>query len=123
MLNSKTIKAIGDLPKHIHAGCLTSILPGEGAQKNERFHRHLRRSLLVGANIISSELAVACLTVSIYVWNCRRKKRTHSNNQRVYPTVPLECFMDLPVRNAGVHSVPNCFGRKQGSITLEDQNV
>lgn len=59
------------------------------------------------------------------------EKQTHSNNQRVYPIVPPECLIGssresdtfTPVRNAGVHSVPNCFGRKQGSITLEDQDV
>ena len=91
----------------------------------------MRRSLLVGANTISPELAVACLTVCIYVWNCRGKKQTHSNNQRVYPIVPPECFIGssgvsdtfVPVRNAGIHSVPNCFGRKQVSYTLEDQEV
>ena len=93
MLNPKTIKAIDDLRRHINSGCLSGILPGEGTEKNERFHRHLRRSLLVGANTMSPELAVACLTGSIYVWNCRKKKQRHFKNQRFFPIVPPECFI------------------------------
>ena len=117
-LNVKTTKAIDDLRKHINTGCLSSILPGEGTEKNERFHRHLRRSLLVGANSISPELAIACLTVAICVWNCRRKKHKHSKNQRVFTIVPPECLMDtsqntdnyVPLRSGSTsNTVPNCF--------------
>jgi hypothetical protein len=138
MLNPKTIKAIDDLRRHINSGCLSGILPGEGTEKNERFHRHLRRSLLVGANTISPELAVACLTVSIYVWNCRKKKQRHSKNQRVFPIVPPECFIGssqasdtfVAFRDTGSHTVPNCFLHENDNIqhvlnceSLEDQII
>ena len=127
-LNVKTIKAIDDLRKHITNGCLSCILPGEGTEKNERFHRHLSRSLLVGANNISPELAIACLTVAIYVWNCRRKKRKHSKNQRVFPIIPPECLTEcsevtdtyVPLRCGETsNAAPNCFIRK----TKELQHV
>ncbi len=133
-LSARTIKAIDDLKKHINAGCLSGILPGEGTERNERLHRHLRRSLLVGANSISPELAIACLTVAIYVWNCRRKQQKHYKNQRVYPIVPPECLFEssnmtdsfVPLRSDSIaRPVPNCFipeNKDQQQIFLDSES-
>ncbi len=124
-LNDKTMKAIDDLRKHINTGCLSGILPGEGTQKNERFHRHLRRSLLVGANSISPELAIACLTVAIYAWNCQRKKQKHSKNQRVFPIIPPEYlnnssqttnFIPLRTVQGTTNTLLNCFLRQNKEL-------
>ena len=110
-LNAKTLKAIDDLRKHINKGCLSNILPGEGTGKNERFHRHLRRSLLVGASTISPELAVACLTLALYVWNNKRKNLKHYKNQRVIPITPPECLRSISENGASSTSVPLCVNR------------
>ena len=105
-LNAKTLKSVDDLRRHINKGCLSGILPGEGTEKNERLHRHLRKSLLVGANTISPELAIACLTLALYVWNNRKKSVKHIKNQRVVPIIPAEYSEDISNNCASSTALP-----------------
>ena len=105
-LNAKTLKSVDDLRRHINKGCLSGILPREGTEKNERLDRHLRKSLLVGANTISPELAIACLTLALYVWNNRKKSVKHIKNQRVVPIIPAEYSEDISNNCASSTALP-----------------
>ena len=100
-LSDESKNAIDHIKKHIQSGCCSGIPPGVGTQKNERLHRQLKRSLLGGAATVSPELAIAVLTVFLYVWNCKVQpdQRKHRSNVRVVPVVPIEIHQNdrMPV--------------------------
>ena len=60
---------IENLKKHVEKGCVSGVPPGGGTENNERLHRYLNRSLLLGATCLSVEVAKAVLTVLFYVYN------------------------------------------------------
>lgn len=91
IMTEESKKAIANIQKHIRNGCCSGIPPGTGTQKNERLHKQLKRSLLGGASTISPQLAIAVLTVVLYVWNCKMNPdaKKHRSNARIIPVVPL----------------------------------
>ena len=58
-----------NLKVHIERGCLSGLPPDGGTENSERLHRHLDRSFLWGASVISPELAGAILAVIFYAYN------------------------------------------------------
>ena len=45
VFTSETTPAIDRLKRHISSGCISNIPPGEGTNRNERFHHHINSSL------------------------------------------------------------------------------
>ena len=93
-LTDESKKAIANMQKHIRGGCCSEIPSGTGAQKNERLHKQLKRSLLRNAGTILPEFAIAVLTVVLYVWNCKMNPdaKKHKSNARIIPVAPLSGF-------------------------------
>ena len=71
--------------KHITNGCLSGIAPGHGTNLNERFHRKLNRSLVVGVTLISPELITAILTALFYHHNKSLCGKKHKHNSEIVP--------------------------------------
>ena len=61
--------------------------------------------------MISPELAIAVLSVVMYIWRCKRDPgaRKHVSNAKVIPVVPRAFFKDLPVGGPGGHSWKGTF--------------
>ena len=72
-LPKATLDAVEKIQNHIGKGCCSDIPPGAGTQKNERLHKLLKKSLLGGASVISPELAIAVLSVVLYIWSSRSR--------------------------------------------------
>ena len=91
-LSEATIDSIDKLRSHISRGCCSDIPPGIGTQKNERLHKLLKKLLLGGASVISPELAIAVLSLVLYIWSSKRNPsaRKHSSNAKINPVVPVE---------------------------------
>ncbi len=92
MLSEATIDSIRKLRHHIHKGCCSDIPAGAGTQKNERLHKLLKKSLLGGASVISPELAIAVLSLVLYIWSLKRNPcaKKHAFNAKIIPVVPVE---------------------------------
>ena len=63
--------AIDNLLQHARNGCLSQIPVGQGTNKNELLHKHLRR-FLCGRPSLGAETLIALLTTFFYRWNCRQ---------------------------------------------------
>ena len=77
---------------HICKGCCSDIPPGLGTQKNEQLYKLLKKSLLGGASVILPELAIAVLSVVLYIWSSKHEPgaKKHSCNSKLIPVVPVE---------------------------------
>ena len=64
-----TITALNNIKNYIGKGCCSNIQEGAETNRNERLHKLLKKSLLGSSTIISPELAIAVLSVVLYIWN------------------------------------------------------
>ena len=89
-LTRAALAEIENLSCHIVKGCLSNIPAGYGTEKNEQLHRLLNRSLITGATRISTELALALLTVLLHYHTKKASACYHSCNKRIKPVAPVE---------------------------------
>lgn len=78
----ETTAAITNLHKHVSAGCLSEIPPGNGTNRNERFHRFIRS--FFNKSKIGITLAYALMSVLIHAHNskvCVKGKHNHFQNR------------------------------------------
>ena len=93
--NLQTAKEIENLCLHIQKGCLSGLPPGCGTERNEQLHRLLNRSLITGATTLSTELAIALLTILLYYHSNKSSAFQHKCNSRVVPVVPINGIDNL----------------------------
>lgn len=89
-LTDSTLLEIEHLRGHIAKGCLSDIPAGYGTERNEQLHRLLNRSLISGATRISTELAIALLTVLLHYHTKKASACTHSCNKRIKTGIPID---------------------------------
>ena len=67
LFKADTVAAVENLKHHMSAGCLSSIPPGGGTNRNERFHEHINS--FFNRSRIGVLLAYALLTTIIHAHN------------------------------------------------------
>lgn len=81
--------AVDNLLPHVRSGCLSNIPPGIGTNRNERFHRSIRKWL--GKSRVGVCLAVALLTTAFYIHMDRNAskhdRKKDRNDKKVTPIV------------------------------------
>ena len=123
-LSVATVSAIENLRHHVRKGCISEIPPSAETTLHERFHRHLKRSMLCGASSICPDLALPILALVLYVWSCRRRGlQKHVNNQTVVPIIALE-FGDLIERSSTDSLLLKCSdkGQDERSVAKEEES-
>lgn len=105
-LTNTTLSEIEHLRCHIVKGCLSNMPAGYGTEKNEQLHRLLNRSLISGGTRISTELAIALLTVLLHYHTKKATANTHSCNKRVKPVVPVDASSNARDSRASESSKP-----------------
>jgi hypothetical protein len=78
--NTATTSAVENLQTHVRDGCLSNIQPGQGTNRNERFHRHL--NTFFNKSKIGILLAYGLMTVLIHAHNSQTVK---SGKRITYP--------------------------------------
>ena len=84
---------------HIAKGCLSGIHPGHSTSINERMHRKLNRSCVVGVSLIGPQLLDEILAVLFYCHNQSLDGRRHSCNSEIVPII------HPPLPLPGTHNV------------------
>lgn len=106
-LTRTTLAEIENLRCHIAKGCLSDIPAGHGTERNEQLHRLLNRSLIAEATRISTELAIALLTILLYYHTKKSSACYHSCNKIIKAVIPVD----------------TCNGKKESSTTSSTRHA
>ena len=93
-LTRSALEEIENLRCHIAKECLSDIPAGYGTEKNEQLHRLLNRSLITGATRISTELAIALLSILLHYHTKKASSSYHLCNNRIKPIIPVDASND-----------------------------
>lgn len=127
LFTSDSAKAVDNLKVHITEGCLSSIPPGSGTNRNERFHRHIKS--FFNKSKIGIFLAYALLTVIIHYHN----SQIHSQGKVIVRPIAASPFHGLATgrsRPIGIVPKSSCSqhegeenGDEHWEIDLTDKQI
>ena len=122
----ETKEALRRLRVHIHRGCLASIPPTGGTNRNERIHRHLNASAL-NVGRIGPELAHSLLKGIVFCWNEKKEGRgwsmPYSNCHATQPLSATKSVAESVVSNTAAQDSQLRSGRAQSSAAVYAQEV
>jgi hypothetical protein len=75
VLSTKALKEIENLRCHIKKGCLSSLPPGGGSERNENMHKYIKQAVSRGR--MGVLLAVSLISSFLYTWNEKRQDSKH----------------------------------------------
>lgn len=95
---------------HIEQNCLSDINPGHGTEGNERLHRTLNRSCVVGATLIGHELIKMLLAVIFFHHNRSKVVSTTTSKKKTSRQPKIRHF--YAIENKRLEQVQNRFEAK-----------
>ena len=122
-LTDSTLLEIDLMRGHIAKGCLSGIPAGLGTERNEQLHRLLNRSLISGATRISTELAIALLTVLLHYHSKKASASTHSCNKRIKAGIQIDASTPQEEKTAQKHDKTSVTSSMENIVHSDALNV